>query len=318
MSRSSTSSIRTTTIGRSPEMPCAHRPGAPRSLLDQQARRRAQRRVRVEDPVGQPLEEVGLVGLDAEVMELHLGLRPGEDRRPLERRRLAVLVGQIEDLFASTRRRPWRRSRGRSRPERSVTRQRRLKIGSSTAPTVFESGRPSITETGERTDRPRPRNAGAIRLVLDDAAGSAPRPRRRVRPRSAGRRSIAGGGSPAGHRYRGRTRSARTGSGRPGERRRRPAERARSRRTTSARSGGSCELRLVSDTRRISASCSADTTTVKLGHDRAVAPRELGTVLRVGDLVAVGLRAARLVTGRPHLAGVHVAHEEIAAPRDRG
>ena len=31
-------------------------------------------------------------------------------------------------------------------------------MGSSTAPTVSDSGRPSITETGVRTARPRPRN----------------------------------------------------------------------------------------------------------------------------------------------------------------
>ena len=42
-------------------------------------------------------------------------------------------------------------------PGASLTRRRRLKIGSSTAPIVFESGRPSITETGVRIPRPRPR-----------------------------------------------------------------------------------------------------------------------------------------------------------------
>ena len=46
------------------------------------------------------LEQVGFVRLDAEVMELDLGLGPGEDGRSLERRRLAIPVGQIEDLLA--------------------------------------------------------------------------------------------------------------------------------------------------------------------------------------------------------------------------
>ena len=69
-------------------------------VAGQQARRRPQRRVRVEDPVGQALEEVGLVGLDAQVMELDLGLRPGQGRRAFEGGRLAVLVGQVQDLLA--------------------------------------------------------------------------------------------------------------------------------------------------------------------------------------------------------------------------
>ncbi len=51
------------------------------------------------------------------------------------------------------------------------------------------------------------------------------------------------------------------------------------------------------------------------GRDRAVATGELGVILRVGDLVAVGFRAAGLVTRRPHGAAVDVAQEEIATPR---
>ena len=39
---------------------------------------------------------MGLVGLDAEVMQLDLRLGPRQGRRPLERRRIAVLVGQRE------------------------------------------------------------------------------------------------------------------------------------------------------------------------------------------------------------------------------
>ena len=43
-------------------------------------------------------------------------------------------------------------------PGASRTRRRRLKIGSSTAPTVLESGWPSMTDSGVRIPRPRPRN----------------------------------------------------------------------------------------------------------------------------------------------------------------
>ena len=43
-------------------------------------------------------------------------------------------------------------------PDASRTRRRRLKIGSSTEPAVFDSGRPSITDMAVRMPRPRPRN----------------------------------------------------------------------------------------------------------------------------------------------------------------
>ena len=178
-----------------------------------------------------------LVGLDAEVVELDLGLRPGQGRGPLERGRLAVLVGQVEDLLArlgDDRRED--RVGGRARREPHAA--RRLKIGSSTAPTVFDSGRPSM-HRDRRADRAAAaEEAGAVGLVLDDPAGllldgrDVRGPDRRLVARSAA------GGSPAARRCSGRTRSARTGSGRPGGRRRRPAARARSRRTTSARSRG--------------------------------------------------------------------------------
>ena len=152
MSRSSSSSMRTTTIGRSPEMPYGHSPGAPRSVAGEHVRRRPQRRIRVQDPVGEALEEVRLVGVDAEVVELDLGLGPGEDRGPLERGRLAVLVGEVEDLARVTRRRRWRRSRGRSRPVRAARGSRRLKIGSSTAPTRVRQ-RASVDDRDRRPDR---------------------------------------------------------------------------------------------------------------------------------------------------------------------
>ena len=78
------------------------RPQAGRTQLvaGQQTLRRPQRSVRVEDPVGQPLEEVSFVGLDAQVMQLDLSLRPRQDRRAFERGRLAVFVGQVEDLLS--------------------------------------------------------------------------------------------------------------------------------------------------------------------------------------------------------------------------
>ena len=71
--------------------------GRPALVPGQQGGRRPKRRIRVEDPVGEALEEMGLVGLDAQVVELDLGLRPGQGRRPLEGCRFAILVGQVQD-----------------------------------------------------------------------------------------------------------------------------------------------------------------------------------------------------------------------------
>ena len=88
-------------------------------VASQQARRRSERRVRVEDPVGQALEEMGLVRLDPQVMELDLRLRPGEGHRPLEGGRLPVLVGQVQDVVARLGDHGREDRRGRSRRGRA-------------------------------------------------------------------------------------------------------------------------------------------------------------------------------------------------------
>ena len=54
------------------------------------------------------------------------------------------------------------------------------------------------------------------------------------------------------------------------------------------------------------------------GGNRSITARELGPILRVGDLVAIRFLAARLVAGRPHHAGLHVAQKEVRAPRVTG
>jgi len=53
--------------------------------------------------LAKPLEEVGLVGLDPEVMELDLGLRPGQGRRRSKGGRVTILVGQIQNVLSATR-----------------------------------------------------------------------------------------------------------------------------------------------------------------------------------------------------------------------
>ena len=147
-------------------------PEAGRSPLvaGQQAGRRPQRRVRVEDPVGQALEEVGLVGLDPEVVELDLGLRPGEGRRPLEGGRLAVLVGQVQDLLArlgDDRREDRVGGRPRGEPDPAAEAEDRVQHR---ADRVRE--RTPVDDRDRRADRPTPaEEAGPIGLVLDDPAG---------------------------------------------------------------------------------------------------------------------------------------------------
>ncbi len=58
-----------------------------------------QRRIGIEDPSGHALEEMGLVRVDVEVTQLHLGLGPGKRRGPLERRGVSVFVGQLQRVF---------------------------------------------------------------------------------------------------------------------------------------------------------------------------------------------------------------------------
>ena len=70
--------------------------GRPAGLTAQHGRRRPQRPVGEEHAPGQALEEMRLIGADAEVMQLNLGLRPGQRGRAREGGRIAVLVGQVQ------------------------------------------------------------------------------------------------------------------------------------------------------------------------------------------------------------------------------
>ena len=66
--------------------------------------------IRVENAAGEALEEVGLIRADAEVVLLNLRLRPRQRRGAVERRRIAILLGEVESLLA--RRRDERREGG--------------------------------------------------------------------------------------------------------------------------------------------------------------------------------------------------------------
>ena len=50
--------------------------------------------------IGKPLEQICFAGADAEMAKLHLRLGPGEGRRPFEGHRIAMLVGEVEDVIA--------------------------------------------------------------------------------------------------------------------------------------------------------------------------------------------------------------------------
>ena len=301
-------------VARDPVRP--QRVGAAR-VAREHVRRRPQRPVRVEDAAGQALEEMRLVGRDAEVVQLHLRLRPGQRGRAVERRRIAVLLREVEGRRRATARRASRRRRAPSRRPAPRTRRRRLTIGSSTAPVVPDSGRPSITAAGVRIPRPRPRKRARSVSHCRPPTVSPSTTTTWASQTGGLAASTAAGGSPAACRARARTRSARTGWRTPGG----PASAAGGASTISAYDVTSISRvrgpRFVSETRRTSASSSGDTITSSVVPDRPVAPNDLRPVLGERDLVAVRRAAARLVAGRPALAAVDVAKEHVRPPRRR-
>ena len=70
----------------------------------------------------------------------------------------------------------------------------------------------------------------------------------------------------------------------------------------------------VIETRRTSASSSAETSTSMSRRQRSVAARELGAILVERDIIVVGLGAARLKSRRPDVAAVDVAQKDVGAP----
>ena len=298
-------------------MPWAHRPGAPRSLRASRPARRPQRRVRVEDPVGQALEEVRLVGVDPEVMELDLGLRPGQGRGPLEGGRLAVLVGEVEHLLARL-----GDDRGEDRVDGRAGREADPAAEAEDRVEHRADGvrqRTSVDHRDRRADRAAAaEEAGSVGLVLDDRRRPAPRRPRRAPPRSAARRSTAAGASPAARRCSATNSVCTNRFWKAGW----ATSAACGARTISAYDVSSISRALRAE---VGQRDPADLGVVlgrdddrQAGRDRAVAPGELGVVLGVGDLVAVGLGAARLVAGRPDRAACACRAGRGSCPTGRG
>ena len=102
----------------------------------------------------QTLEEVGFVGVDAEMVELHLRLGPREGDGALEGRRVVMFVGQVEHFAARARdqrperdprRGPWRK------PDAAAKTEDRIEYG---AGSVGE--RPAVNHRDRRADPASP------------------------------------------------------------------------------------------------------------------------------------------------------------------
>ena len=100
MSRCSISAIRSRTIGRSPEILKGHSPDcspAPRRMVSEDGRKGWPG---IQQVAGETLEHAGFAGIDAQMMQLHLSLGPGQGRRPLECESVPMLVDKIEYRFS--------------------------------------------------------------------------------------------------------------------------------------------------------------------------------------------------------------------------
>ena len=252
--------MRTSTIGRSPEIPCRHSSDGPRLLPVSTADERSQRQGpstrsgwrdperdrphqrRCRDGAAGPGPASTPASRRAQMLLDYCTRRPG--RAP----RRAIVAISVENVTRA------------EAPGASLTQRLRLIIGSSTAPTVLESGWPSMTDIGVRMPRPRPRNRArsvsySISPTVSPSATTTCAAQTCGSPCDRGRRVASRAPSSAEifrlHEQIGKSRVSRIGS------RRRQDD-----------LGVRCQLdvsafvrpRFVIDTRRTSASCSGETT----------------------------------------------------------
>ena len=109
------SAMRSSTIGRSPEMPMGQSPGCPPRTAHDGLGGRPQRRTGIQQVAGDTLEQARFAGIDAKMMQLHLRLGPRQRGRPLECGGVAMLVDEVEHRLAGSRQPPSRRRCARSR-----------------------------------------------------------------------------------------------------------------------------------------------------------------------------------------------------------
>ena len=215
-----------------PVGPQGRRPGR---ILPQHHRRGPKRRVRVKNPARKILEQASLVHANPEMVELDLRPRPGKRDRPLERRGVAILVGERHGGFA-------RRADERGEDEPCALSRRETNSPPETEDWIeHRAGRvrqgPPVDDRHRRTDPATPADEtvrGRSRTERLPRTGL--RRRRCGRPRSPGPSPTGRGESPAGPRDRLPIPSGRRGWKRPDARYPPPAEPARVRRRTSARS----------------------------------------------------------------------------------
>ena len=195
------------------------------------------------------------------------------------------------------------------------TRRRRLTIGSSTEPTVLESGRPSIQRQRRPDPTAAPDEAGAVglplevadRLALDGHHVRQPEPRLVSRSRPARREHHVQLGNALGLDEEVRERRV----GRIGRRRHQHDLGIRRQLDVP----GSCPQVHDRDPAHLGVVFRRDEH-VERGGDRAVLPGDLRPVLGEHHLVAVRLPPGGLVAGRPALAAVrHRGGRRTCLPR---
>ena len=273
--------------------------------------RRSQRAVRVQDAAGEVLEEMGLVHADAEMVDLHLRLGPGERGGPVEGRRISILVGEGERLVAR-----WRDQR-REHDAHGAT--RRQPHPTSKTDDRVENGADGVGERAglehgqRRADPPPPphefRAVGFPLRGTDDVAFHThdvgqPQSGLVGRPRAAsGEQGVQrGDGLRVNEQVRKRrVREIRGGRGEHDLGVRRELDLPGLR--PEVREGHAADLRVVF----------GGDDHLEGGRDAAIAAHDLRPVLREGHVVALRLATARLVARRPRVPALGVAKEDVRA-----
>ena len=275
-------------------------------------RRRSECRRRVDGVSGETLEQAGFTAIDAEMMQLHLRLGPGQGGRALEGAGVMVFVHETQDILARggdhgpevdprsrPRRDPYPAAQGEDRIEHGAHR-------AAQGPPVEGRGRDvDITAAADKTGPIGFELALADILPIDDrqvggpdfrVAGRAPTPSRQDRAET---RQVLGFDKQLGERGVGDV----GGGGRQHEFR------------VGCHLDLSCLVSEIGerDPAHLGVIFGGDEH-LQGGRQCSVAPRELGPILVEGDLVDLGLGAQGLIGGRPSLAARHIAKQNVRAP----
>ncbi len=256
---------------------------------------------------------MGFLGTDTEVVQLNVGLRPGQCERAVERRRVAVPVGQIQHLDARRRdHRPERHARGRARwdSQSAAEAEHRVQHGADGA------GQRLAVHHGERGPDPAAASeeARAVGLELWSTHGLA-FDHGEVRCPGFGffgRPTATGGEEGGGARQVRRLHEqlGERGMCGVGSRRRQYDFAVRS------------DVDLPDLDAEIGDRHPTDLRVVLRGHrdlercdDGAVVSDDLRPTLGEGHLVSIRLDTTRLVAGGPHFTAASVPQEDVAARR---